>query len=130
VGAYRFVPHTADVAVELSGRDESELRAAGVDALRHLLVGDSIVEERERRAVPLRGTDATTRLVHFLQDVLYLFATEQFVPARLTDAGVSGEPLDATRHESRPEVKAVTFHGADASRTADGRMGTLIVFDV
>lgn len=129
-GSYRFVPHTADVAVHLSGADEAALRAAGVDALRQLLVGASIVEAREQRAVPLRGTDAATRLIHFLQDVLYLFATDQFVPARVTDAGVAGESLNPDRHESRPEVKAVTFHDAEIRRAADGQLITTIVFDV
>jgi SHS2 domain-containing protein len=127
---FRFVPHTADVAVELTGADEAGLHAAGVAALRALLVGASAVREREERAVPVRGNDATERLVHFLQDVLYLFETERFVPARATAAGVTGESFNPARHETRPEVKAVTFHGADVRPGANGGWQATVIFDV
>jgi SHS2 domain-containing protein len=127
---FRFVPHTADVAVALSADDAAGLRAAGVAALRELLVGDADVDARDERAVPVRGNDDTERLVHFLQDVLYLFETDRFVPARATPGGVAGEPFDPARHEARPEVKAVTWHLAEVRRGADGRLVATIVFDV
>ncbi|MGH7699286.1 MAG: archease [Gemmatimonadales bacterium] len=127
---FKFVPHTADIAAELVAADEAGLRQAGLDALRELLVGSSPVAPRERRPVPLRGADPTERLVHFLQDALYLFDTDRFVPARASDAGIAGEPFDPARHEPRPEVKAVTFHGADVQQGADGRLHATIVFDV
>jgi SHS2 domain-containing protein len=130
VTSYRFVPHTADVAVELWGADEAALRVAGVAALRELLVGPSAVAERGEHPIPPRGDDPTARLIHFLQDVLYLFDVERFVPARATAAGVTGEPFDPARHEPRPEVKAVTFHGAIVRPDADGVLRVTIVFDV
>lgn len=128
--SFRFIPHTADVAVELVADDDAGLRQAGLDALRELLVGASPVAEREERVVALRGDDAATRLVHFLQDVLYLFDTERFVPARATAGGVAGERFDPARHEARPEVKAVTWHGTEVHRDADGKLRARIVFDV
>jgi SHS2 domain-containing protein len=124
------VPHTADVAVELVADDETGLRSAGVLALRELLAGGGRVAERQERPVAPRGEDAAMRLVHFLQDVLYLFNTERFVPARATPTGIAGEPFDPARHEARPEVKAVTWHGAEVRRGENGRLRATIVFDV
>ena len=126
---YRFVPHTADVAVELTATDFDGLRRAGVDALRELLVGRSEVRPAEERAVAPRGNDDAERLVHFLADALYLYDTERFVPAGVTPGGIRGEPFDPARHEAQPEVKAVTWHGAEVERTKDGFRVT-IVFDV
>ncbi|HXF94887.1 MAG TPA: archease [Gemmatimonadales bacterium] len=127
---FRFVPHTADVAVELVAQDEAGLRRAGLDALRELLVGASPVAPRQHRPVALRGADPTERLIHFLQDVLYLYDTERFVPARVTADGIEGEPFDPARHEARPEVKAVTWHGGQVRQEADGKLHATVIFDV
>jgi len=123
------VPHTADVAVELRARSEVGLYQAGVDALRELLVGKSPVAPAEERPVRLRGTDPTARLIHFLGDVLYLYDTTRFLPARVSPTGVCGEPLDPTKHDVQREVKAVTHHGALVKRDEAGYRAT-IIFDV
>jgi len=126
---YRFVPHTADVAVELRARSELGLYQAGVNALRELLVGASPVMPVAERAIEPRGADPTERLIHFLADVLYLWDTERFLPAKVTASGIAGEPYDPARHQAQREVKAVTRHGARVQGGEDGYRAT-IVFDV
>lgn len=126
---FRFIPHTADVAVELIAADEAGLREAGVEALRELLVGESPVRALAERPIEPRGADAAERLVNFLREVLYLYDAERFVPARAGPAGVFGEPFDPARHRAEPEVKAVTFHGAEVRLEPSGLRAT-IIFDV
>ena len=126
---YRFLPHTADVAVELWAGSEPGLYQAGVDALRELLVGSSPVAPAEERAIEPRGTDATERLIHFLADVLYLWDTERFLPAMVTASGVAGERYDPAKHHAQREVKAVTRHAAEVRVGEDGYR-TTIIFDV
>ena len=126
---YRFLPHTADVAVELWAGSEPGLYQAGVDALRELLVGSSPVAPAEERAIEPRGTDPTERLIHFLADVLYLWDTERFLPAMVTASGVAGEPYDPAKHHAQREVKAVTRHAAEVRVGEDGYR-TTIIFDV
>ncbi len=60
---YRFFSHTADAAVELEAPDEAGLRAAGVAALRELLVGDSPVAGTSERPIVPSGRDAADREV-------------------------------------------------------------------
>jgi protein archease len=127
--SYRFVPHTADVAVELRAPSERGLYQAGLDALRELLVGTSPATSVEERQIEPRGTDPTERLIHFLADVLYLYDTERFVPVRVTPTGVAGERFDPATHQAEREVKAVTHHGAAVEHHADGWRAT-IIFDV
>lgn len=126
---YRFVPHTADIAVELRARSEMGLYQAGLDALRELLVGSNPVAAAEERTIALRGADPTERLIHFLADVLYLYDTQRFLAARVSPAGVEGEGFDPARHTAVREVKAVTHHGARVERDERGYRAT-IVFDV
>lgn len=127
---FRFVPHTADIAAELWARDESGLRQAGVDALRELLVGVSPVRPLEERPIEPGAGDAAERLVHFLGEVLYLYDTDRFLPARTTPSGIAGEPFHPARHMALREVKAVTYHGAEIRRDRDGHLHSTIVFDV
>jgi SHS2 domain-containing protein len=127
--SHRFVPHTADVAVELRAPSERGLYQAGADALRELLVGTSPMQPVEERLIQPRGTDSTERLIHFLADVLYLYDTERFVPDRVTATGVAGERFDPAKHHAEREVKAVTHHGARVEQDATGYR-TTIVFDV
>ena len=128
---YRFVPHTADVAVELRARSELGLYQVGLDALRELLVGTSPVTPAVERAIEPRGADPTERLIHFLTDALYLWDTDRFLPAKVTASGIAGETYDPAKHQAQREVKAVTRHGAEV-RVAEGEGGyhTTIVFDV
>ncbi|MGH9260654.1 MAG: archease [Acidimicrobiales bacterium] len=126
---FRFVPHTADIAVELSAADEAGLREAGIEALRELLVGTSDVRPLEERPIEPGPGEPGERLVRFLGQVLSLYDTERFVPARAGGAGVLGEPFDPARHRAEREVKAVTHHGAAVLRDARGLRVT-IVFDV
>lgn len=126
---YRHLPHTADIAIEIVAPDEAGLRAAGIDALRELLVGSSPVQALAERPIEPQGQDVAERLVHFLEEALYLYAAEQFVPGRAGPAGVLGEPFDPARHTAQREVKAVTYHGATVRRGDTGLSATL-VFDV
>lgn len=126
---YRHVPHTADIAIEIVAPDEAGLRAAGIDALRELLVGASPVHALAERPIEPRGRDVAERLVHFLEEALYLYAAEQFVPGRASPAGVLGEPFDPARHTAQREVKAVTYHGATVRR-GDAGLSATLVFDV
>jgi SHS2 domain-containing protein len=126
---YRHLPHTADIAIEIVAPDEAGLRAAGIDALRELLVGASPVRALAERPIEPRGRGVAERLVHFLEEALYLYAAQRFVPGRAGPAGVLGEPFDPALHTAQREVKAVTYHGAKIHRSKLGLSATL-VFDV
>ena len=126
---YRFVPHTADIGVEIVAPDEAGLRAAGIDALRELLVGSSPVRVTTSHPIEPRGQDVAERLVRFLNDALYLYAAERFVPGQAGPAGILGEAFDPARHTALREIKAVTYHRAVVRRENAGLCATL-VFDV
>jgi SHS2 domain-containing protein len=126
---YRFVPHTADIAVEITAPDEAGLRIAGIEALRELLVGSSPVRILTQRAIAPHGQDIAERLVRFLNEALYLYTAEGLVPGQAEPAGVLGEAFDPARHTALREVKGVTYHGAVVRREHAG-LTAMLVFDV
>jgi SHS2 domain-containing protein len=126
---YRFLPHTADIAVELEAERETGLQAAGIAALRELLVGLSEVRATDERPIEPYGATLADRVIHYLSEALYLYEVHRFVPAAAGGAGVLGEPFDPRRHSAAREVKAVTYHGATV-RNDGGMLRLTVVFDV
>ncbi|MGH7753903.1 MAG: archease [Gemmatimonadales bacterium] len=133
--SFKFLPHTADIQVELTARDAPGLYQAGADAVRELLVADSPVVPGESRTIALAGPDEATRLMSFLRELVYLYDVERFIPVSVTlDAGVgtarlAGERLDPVRHRAERELKGVTHHGYTLERSPDGCRAT-VIFDV
>ena len=86
----------------------------------------------------MHGPDAAETFLGFLRELLFLHATDAFLPSAFhPDAivetaitgWVAGEPFDIGRHEHQPEVKAVTRHGLVVERQRQGWHAE-IVFDV
>lgn len=141
---FRFLDHTGDTAVEISGRNGSDLFREAASALRAIYVdceeGEPVVG-RFDRSLQLEAEDGECLLVDFLNELIYLFDTERFLsadvevldlcveaPAHL-EARLRGETFDPGRHVSLTEVKAATFHGVEVIKTADGFRAT-VVFDL
>lgn len=135
---YRFLPHTADIRVAIEATSFEGLFEDATIVMRGLLAGEHRVEPREKRHVSVSGADPAELFLGYLQELLYLFDTEAFLPAsvapeRLTEseavALVLGETYEPSRHEHQPEVKAVTRHGLVVERRDDGWRAE-VVFDV
>jgi SHS2 domain-containing protein len=133
---FEYIEHTADAGFRVVADDREELFEDAATALFNLIVEDlDRVEPAEIRHVRISGTDDAYLLFDWLDKLLYLHETQRLVfcrfVVRLTDEGldadVAGEPLDAHRHRPLHEVKAITYHGLNVSRTADGWQAQVIV---
>lgn len=135
---YRFLAHTADIKVAIAVPTFAQLVAEGLQVMQVLLAGERTVKPRLERELAVEGTDAGDVWFRFLQEILYLHATDTFVPANflpdhITETSirgiVAGEPFDPERHELQPEVKAVTHHGFVVTRREKGWFAE-VIFDV
>lgn len=135
---HRYLPHTADLRVSIRSPTVVALFQEAADVLRELLVGTARVAEQDERHWAVTGTDRSEVLLAYLQELLFAFATEGFVPARVSidritafraEGRTIGEPFDPDRHEHQPEVKAVTRHGLTVEPEGRGWRAE-IVFDV
>lgn len=139
---HRFLAHTADIRVEIEGPTLRGLLEDLVDVLRLLTAGDRPVQLRTAREISLEASDPPEMLLAFAREVLDAFQLDGFVPARVELDTLSqppgplalrgrlvGEPFDPARHETQPEVKALTRHGLLAERSGDGWRAELL-FDV
>lgn len=139
---YRFVPHTADIRATIEAPTLRALLEDLVQVLRELTAGDRPVEPRAARVIAVQAPDPPELLLALSREILDAFQLDGFVPARLEiDAltqppeapslrgRVMGERFDPARHETQPEIKAVTRHGLVAEPAPRGWRAELL-FDV
>jgi SHS2 domain-containing protein len=133
---HRFLPHTADVLVELEAATLGELLEEATEVTRRLLVGRTAVASTHGTAVRLTASSADELLHHYVRELLAEFQLHGFVPARLEarevsptrlDGLVFGEQFDERKHETQPEVKAVTRHELRVEQTASGWLATMVL---
>ena len=133
--AYRGIPHTADLAIEVWGSSLEELfKNAGL-ALCDLVTGDSVIEGREEKRVSAEGVDLVDLFVNFLSELHYLIFGKGFVYNFLKVELSSQKEAKATLiGEKAPgklefEIKAVTYHMAEVWKDGD-LWKARVVFDV
>jgi len=133
MGTYTPFDHTADLGLEVRGRDLADLLATAARAVfdQVLEAGPASVEVRETvevRPDPDLGPDPAEVLVGWLQELLYRFETRRLVPLTFAFAEASAEGaraevgfgrFDPARHRARLEVKGVTYHGLEAGEETE-----------
>lgn len=114
---YRFVPHTAELELELESETAEGVFQDALHAFAELL-GTADGEELERQ-VSVDATDRALLLAGWLDELLFLAETEGLVPERaeleLEDSRLRAD-VHGRRGAPRPLVKAVTLHRLDLRR--------------
>ena len=123
---FRILEHTADVGFEAFGATREGMFANAGRALFYLITDLEAVETSDRVTLALEAQEATSLLVDWLSEILYLWDAEgwlfrDFEIHRLTDQSLSatawGERFDRERHQMfrdarmpRPHVRPSVVH--------------------
>jgi SHS2 domain-containing protein len=129
------VEHGADLGLIAYGSTEEELYRHAAAGLFSLIVKAGRVVPSIERTIIVEGGEE--RLIVFLNELLFLWDTERFVPGELSVeihgsrvwAWLQGEPFHEGRHRVRKEIKAVTYHGYEI-RQWRGRLRARLVLDI
>ena len=135
---FTFFEHTADIGIRASAATIQELLVQMARGLRELLAEDSPVRPQEQRTLRLAAEDADLLLLKWLQELLFWFSTDRFLPAEFVFqqatptsvvALVHGSRFDPSRDTQGREVKAITRHQLDV-RQAEGRWHGQVIVDI
>ncbi len=136
---YRYVDHTADLAVQAWGPTVAVAFVEAARALTSAMVTIERVSPTERRAFEVCAASLKLLLVEWLswlvaeKDtsglVFCRFEARVDVEAGRLEAEMWGEPLDPIRHEAALEVKGISLLGL-AVRQEDSRWVVEYVADV
>jgi SHS2 domain-containing protein len=144
---FQELEHTADLRVEIRGKDEQDLFRNAVESLYHLL-GLPLVSECEtvlpEASLEVRGHDAEEALVELLGELLYRANVENVrfhlhelsVRERGEEGGecrilLSGvwRAFEKRATTGQREIKAVTYHDVHIRRTEEG-LSARVVMDL
>jgi SHS2 domain-containing protein len=118
VHSYETLEHTADSLVRCTGNTLEECFANAAYALFDQTVDLRGVKPAENISLRTEGEDPESMLYNFLSELLFIEETENLFlcefKVRFEENTVvcdaKGERLDLSRHRTRTEVKAVTYH--------------------
>lgn len=134
---YRQLEHTADVKVEVLGRDRAELLANAAFCVTDLMVDSGRVEPAGSMPVSLESADERESLMDWLRELLFIFSNKGFVAVRAevlaadersVKAVLHGEPYSLEKHGLKVELKTPTYHEFKLEHDSAGWRAT-VVFD-
>ena len=132
--------HTADVQLHAWGADLREaFENVGLAMFNYMTPLEGIAEV-ETRTYAATGRDLHALLYHWLDELLFGFATELFAPRRLRltrydraggalEAEGVGERFDRARHSAGTEVKAITYSAMQVNEAA-GDAEVFVIIDI
>jgi len=117
--ACEWLDHTGDIGMVVHGDSPADLFATAGAALAELMADPLGVTDVATRQIQVEAASLEDLLVRFLNDLIYVRETENFVWKRI-EVELEGEPrliarafgerFCPKRHESRGGVKAATYH--------------------
>lgn len=131
---YRILDHEADIGFEAYGQGEEELFQNAAFGLFSLIMDLKTVLPVTERHITITGNGEA--LILFLNELLYLWDVDKFIPMTITikrEQGVinvvlRGEIFDEKRHFVLTQVKAVTYHQF-AITEDQGRLKAVFIVD-
>jgi len=135
---YRVFDHTADLGLEIYGKDEKELFSNAAFAIFDLIVDLQDVDIKETCRLVVKGADREDLLVNYLREILYMLNGEGMllkdfsileIDSRHLVGEARGEPFNPDRHSIKAEIKAVTYHQVKVEKNKDGWKAR-VIFDV
>jgi len=134
---FETIDHTADVGIIAYGADVNQAFANAARALFSLITELDSVEEVVYRDIELTASDEESLLVEWLNELIYLFDTENIIFKRFDiiklgntrlKARSYGEKVDSSKHKLKTGVKAATYHMLKVDR-GDG-CKVQVLFDI
>lgn len=138
---FKFIEHTADIAVELTTSTIEELFVCAVDAWNKTMLDAEILYEDEIIKLDFEAESLEELLVNFLSEVNYLFLSKNWFCTGVEDitlhknngykmtARLAGLNVQPTKIDFKEEIKAVTYHQLEIKKI-NGNFTTRIVFDI
>lgn len=138
---YKFIEHTADIAVELEASTIDELFICAADAWKHTLCDDKTIASEESKKIELQADSLEELLVNFLSEINYLFLTKKWFCVSMSiltvlqndtfkvAAELEGSDIANLSIQFKEEIKAVTYHQLKIEKQS-GKYTTRIIFDI
>lgn len=139
MGEWREYDTTADTGLEVWGNNLPDLFATAGLAFTSLTTDIDTLKPEVSRIIDVESRGSDIQFRDFLDELLFILDTEDLLPLGFSNfefyvngftcKGLFGKWIDGV-HESRTEIKAVTYHLLDVRLLEDGLYYGRVVFDI
>jgi SHS2 domain-containing protein len=125
--SYSILDHPSDQGIEARGANITEAFEEAARGLISVIADPSTIRAVETIEIHLTADDEEQLLVRWLSEILYLYDGKHFlgkefnirsVSPKELRATVMGEDFSTPRHVTRMDVKAITYHQINITKTA------------
>jgi SHS2 domain-containing protein len=136
---FEIIDHTADIGLRAFGSDLSQAFTNAARGMFSLITNIDTVYETVSRHVEVTASDREALLVEWLNELIYLFDSEQLLFSRFDietltatelKAHCFGEKANKSRHELKRGIKSATFHMVKIEARADSEYRVQVIFDI
>jgi len=129
---------TADLGIEAWGEDLEDAFASSAHGLASLLSDLPGGDQPLTRKIRIEAESLPGLLVQFLNEIIYLEETEDFLPGKVTHLKILNNDLDVTMtgaifdpeiHTLNAHIKATTYHGLEIDQSGN-IVKIKVIFDV
>ncbi len=116
---FTILEHPADMGIEATGETLAQAFEQAASGMMSIILDVSTIEKKETRSINLQAGDIEQLLVKWLTEILYFYDGQQFVACSFSihilketdlEATINGEQFQAEKHQTKLDVKAVTYH--------------------
>jgi len=134
---FEIIDHTADVGIIAYGFNINQAFANAARALFSLITELDSIAEVLHCDIELTAPDQESLLVKWLNELIYLFDTENIIFKRFDITKLNstqlkarsyGEKVDSSKHKLKTGVKAATYHMLKVDKSNGGKFQVL--FDI
>jgi len=135
---YRFIDHTADIGIIVSGKNPQALFRHAALAMFDIISNARNCLPCQSETIRVEGEGNADLLINWLRELLYIWSVRErlVVDVDIVDidehhleAVLQLEPFQPKRHQIQNEIKAVTYHLLEVRHSHENWEAT-IVFDV
>lgn len=132
-----IIDHTADIGIIVYAPDLKNLFARAALGMFSLITDISIVKGEIRREIKLAAANSEDLLIHWLNELIYLFEVAHIILCRFHIVEISNTKIHATcfgekikrRHRINREIKAATYHMLNITKYNSG-LKAQVIFDL
>ena len=133
---FEYLSHTADIKFKAYGKNIEEAFINSAEALKEAMTKDKI-SAKTRKGIGIMGDDMESLLYNFLEEVIFLLDSENFIISKVENIIISeengfslkcdflgdhSENYDFTEH-----VKAITYHEMKIKKSKEGCEITVVL---
>lgn len=133
---YSFFDHTGDLGLNIFGKTLPALFRHAGEAITQIITDVKTVQLRETKIISLRADRIEDLMVHWLNELIFLFDAQCLLFAVFDvtsidslhlEATVKGEAYDQARHPVKTTIKSATYHQLEVVREAEYWKARVIV---